>query len=106
MKSYNHDKTVATPLRGVSREQWLELRRQGIGGSEVAAVLERSKWSSALEIYWDKIFETPDKNIEGRYIESGNFHEPWIRTNYQYWDRMLSRMGETTYLSIRKTRID
>lgn len=86
MKSYNHDKTVATPLKGVSTKEWLDLRRQGIGGSESAGVLERSRWSSALEIYWDKIFETPDKVIESRFIESGNFHEPWIRTNYQFWD--------------------
>jgi predicted phage-related endonuclease len=99
MKAYDHDITVATPLKGVSREQWLTIRTKGIGGSEVAAILERSKWTSALEIYWGKIGELPNKNIQNRFIESGNHHEPWIRANYQYWDWEVQDSGDTMFIN-------
>lgn len=36
------------------RKAWLEARRRSIGGSEVAAILGFSKWSSALQVYLDK----------------------------------------------------
>lgn len=45
-----------------SRSQWLEDRRRGIGGSDVAAILGLSPFKSALDVYLDKIGEgAPDK---------------------------------------------
>ena len=44
-----------------SREQWLELRKQGIGGSDAAAVVGLSKWSSPLAVYADKLGIIPER---------------------------------------------
>lgn len=41
--------------KGMSREEWLEQRRQGIGGSDAAAILGLSPFSSALTVYLDKL---------------------------------------------------
>jgi putative phage-type endonuclease len=37
------------------REQWLELRRRGIGGSDSPTVVGLNPWSSRLELYADKL---------------------------------------------------
>lgn len=48
----------------MSREEWLGLRRRGIGGSDAAAVAGLSPWRSALDIFYDKINEFPVQEIE------------------------------------------
>ena len=39
----------------LSREEWLNYRRQGIGGSDVAAILGVSPFRTARDIYYDKL---------------------------------------------------
>lgn len=48
---------VAPP--NLNREQWLTVRRRGVGGSEVAAILGMSKYTSPIEVYLDKRGELP-----------------------------------------------
>ncbi len=38
-----------------TREEWLEARKQGIGGSEVAAILGENKWESAYSLWCKKL---------------------------------------------------
>ena len=65
----------------MSRAAWLEERRRGIGGSDVAAILGMSKWKTPLQVYLDKRGEselTPDNDsmLWGRVLE------PVIRQQY------------------------
>lgn len=46
---------------GMSREEWLELRRGTIGGSDAAAIVGLSSWESPLSVYMNKKGLTPDK---------------------------------------------
>lgn len=46
---------------GMSREEWLELRRHGIGGSDAAAIVGMSKWASPYTVWADKTGRLPDK---------------------------------------------
>lgn len=39
----------------MSREQWLELRRKGIGGSDAAAIVGLDRYRSAFDVYAEKI---------------------------------------------------
>jgi len=48
--------TVGTDL---TREQWLERRKAGIGGSEAAAIAGASDWASPLSVYLDKVGAVP-----------------------------------------------
>jgi len=49
--------------KGMDRDEWLEKRREGIGGSDAAAVMGESAWSGPLSVYADKRRCAPDKTI-------------------------------------------
>ena len=46
---------VLTPTSDLTREQWLEFRRKGIGGSDAASVLGISPFRTGVDLYYDKI---------------------------------------------------
>ena len=46
---------VLTPTADLSREEWLAFRRQGIGGSDAAAVLGISPFRTGVDLYYDKL---------------------------------------------------
>lgn len=53
----------ATPVIStddLTREQWLEARRDGIGGSDAAAILGLDPFKTPLAVYLDKTGELPD----------------------------------------------
>lgn len=61
------------------RAAWLELRREGIGGSEAAAVtLGADPWSTAFEVYWSKKGKGDEKE-QTRHMEWGHRLEDSIR---------------------------
>jgi len=53
------------------QKKWLELRTQGIGGSDVAAVMGMSKWKSPIEVWAEKtgqvVDHEPDEAKEERF---------------------------------------
>lgn len=53
-------KQVST--RGMSREDWLALRRKTIGGSDAAAIVGLSRYSTPYTIFMDKTGRLPDKS--------------------------------------------
>ena len=46
---------VLTPTAGLTREEWLEYRRKGIGGSDAASVLGISPFRTGVDLYYDKL---------------------------------------------------
>lgn len=52
---------ILASKNGISQEQWLEYRRMGIGGSDAAAIVGLSKYSSAFSVYLDKIGLLPEQ---------------------------------------------
>ena len=54
----------AIDIRNMERNEWLELRRQGIGGSDAGAILGMNPWKSPLSVYYDKIEESEDYDNE------------------------------------------
>lgn len=63
------------------RLDWLKGRQSGIGGSDVAAILGLSKWKSPLDVYNEKIAETPVEETNAS-MEWGTRLEPVIRQKY------------------------
>lgn len=64
-----------------ARNDWLEARRGGIGGSDVAAILGLSKWKSPLAVYQEKrgeIGSQPDNEA----MRWGRYLEPVVRQAY------------------------
>lgn len=62
---------------GLTREDWLRIRKQGIGSSDSAAVLGLDRYRSALDVYLDKKGLLPEQ--EGnRFTEWGTRLEPLV----------------------------
>lgn len=60
-------KTIAKKLfniKDLDRREWLKCRQEGIGGSDVAAILGLNKYKSALNVYIDKVEELPEVEEE------------------------------------------
>jgi len=59
--------------KGMTKEQWLLERRNGIGGSDAGAVMGLNKWSSPLTVYLDKKglnhFDGNDATERGSWLE-------------------------------------
>lgn len=60
------------------RKAWLEMRKQGIGGSEAAVVLGISKWKSPWDLWLEKTGQVEIEDFSNDYIEAGNRLEPVI----------------------------
>ena len=68
---------VLTETGSLSREQWLEYRRLGIGGSDVAAIIGLSPFRTARDVYYDKLGIAAVEGYEGNWVamEMGNLLE-------------------------------
>lgn len=53
---------------GLSEEAWLEYRRQGIGGSDVAAVMGVSPFATLRDLYNDKCGNTDVIQAEDNWV--------------------------------------
>lgn len=55
-----NDLSVST--LSMSRDEWREHRRKGIGGSDAAAIMDMNPWMSPLAVYMDKLGLAPEKD--------------------------------------------
>ena len=63
----------------LSRPDWLEYRRKGLGGSDAAAVLHISPFRTARDLYYDKLgIVTADNQANWVALEVGNLLEPLV----------------------------
>ncbi len=76
------DPIIVVNTNDLTRDQWLEMRKTGIGGSEAAGCKGASKWSSPLLIYMDKHDMLPEKE-DNDFMEFGREAEPFIRDFFQ-----------------------
>ena len=58
-------------VENLSREEWLKIRRKGIGGSDIAAICELSNYKSPLWVYLDKKGLLPKDDEENIAAELG-----------------------------------
>ncbi len=65
-----------------ARADWLAWRRQGIGASDVPAILGLSRWASPWSTWADKVGLLPPDDDQGDYAEFGHWAElmvgPWF----------------------------
>lgn len=78
------------------REAWLEQRRRGIGGSDVAALMGISKYRTPLQLYMEKTGATSGQDISDKpAVMWGNILEPVVGDHYrkQHHDRTVRRVN-------------
>jgi putative phage-type endonuclease len=73
------------------RTDWLELRKQAIGGSDAAAIVGLSKWSSPLSVYADKLGLVPERE-DNEAMRQGRDLEAYV----------AERFAEQTGYSVRR----
>lgn len=68
----------------MSRLEWLKLRTQGIGGSDVSAIMGQNPWRSAYRVWTEKTGRVAlsDKD-DNEFIEWGNTMEPIIANKFE-----------------------
>lgn len=77
------DGTLTVQKVESTREQWLERRRAGIGGSDAPVILGLSPWKSPLALWSEKVgLVQPDDIGDREYVEWGNILEAPIATKY------------------------
>lgn len=82
--------------------EWLELRRQGIGGSDCAAALGESKWKTPYQLYLDKIGEDePVEENEPMYW--GKSLETNIIRKYSYLNESIVERPQVIYRNRKNT---
>ena len=52
---------IYTSTKNMTRAEWLEARRKGIGGSDASAIMGQNQWASPLSVYMDKRGIAPEK---------------------------------------------
>lgn len=65
----------------IEKAQWLDARKEYIGGSDCAAVLGLSKWKTPYQLYLEKIGEAPPQD-ETWEMGRGTALEPPLRQHY------------------------
>lgn len=70
-----HKTLTLTKTKGISRDEWLDWRRKGIGSSDAPIVAGLSPWKSPLALYLDKIGEVPEPEVESEWLECGTLLE-------------------------------
>lgn len=58
-----------------SRSEWLAARLNGLGGSEISAILNLSRWATPRDVYLDKIGAAPETEVTWAMIK-GSTLEP------------------------------
>lgn len=70
---------VLTDTSKLTRPEWLEYRRKGLGGSDAAAVLGISPFRTARDLYYDKLgIVTADDQENWVALEVGTLLEPLV----------------------------
>lgn len=59
---WSHPAAVKLLRADASREDWLAARTQGIGGSDIAALVGLSPWATRYGVYCDKVGEAQDED--------------------------------------------
>lgn len=70
-----HKPTVIADTKDLTREQWLDLRMQGIGGSDASVILGFNNWKSPFQLFIEKTTLIPQEETDNEFIYWGNVLE-------------------------------
>lgn len=79
----------------MSREEWLNWRRKGIGASDSPAIMGCSPYKTAIQIWEDKVSTAPPVELSSRIMEKGNELEPVARQQFAAHYNLLNDADET-----------
>ena len=66
-------------------KKWLQIRKKGIGGSDIGAIMGLSPFKSALSCYLDKTDQAKKEDDENIPAELGLELEPYMAKKFKKW---------------------
>lgn len=66
----------------LSHREWLDLRRSGIGGSDLAGIMGMSPYATPIDVYLDKTYQTETEEEENPLFWWGKKLEPLVVEKY------------------------
>lgn len=67
---------------GIPRQQWLQVRRTGVCGSDASIILGINKYKSSLALWKEKTNQVPIEESETNYTHFGHVMEPIIKKEF------------------------
>ena len=71
----------AVSTKEMSRIEWLQLRKSGIGGSDASTILGFNKWKSAFQLYIEKTSDFVEE-IDNEFVYWGNVLEDLVAQEF------------------------
>lgn len=78
----NNDNFTVIPIKDLSRHDWLESRRCGIGGSDLGGILGMSSYATPIDVYLDKTRQTKTEEEENPFFWWGHKLELLVIEKY------------------------
>lgn len=69
-------------LKSANRQEWLDIRRKGIGGSDISALLGLNKYRTPFDVYQDKLGLAPETE-ENEAMHFGTLLEDIVAKEFQ-----------------------
>lgn len=66
---------------GMPREEWLQYRKQGIGGSDAGAICGLNPYSSAMSVYRDKV-SSELSDVDNESMHQGHELEAYVARRF------------------------
>lgn len=82
MARISRDAVIEAQADQISREEWLDIRRKGIGGSDASAIVGANKWKSAYSLWLDKTAQRSSTDNTNEAMEWGNDLELVVAQRY------------------------
>src|SRR5882724_11113525 len=73
------------PTTGMTAEEWLRYRKQGLGASEVSTVLGLNRWKSSVQLFYEKLGEEI-YTMESLPMFLGKERQEFLGQMWEYWD--------------------
>lgn len=73
---------VLVKTNGMGREEWLQWRRMGIGGSDVSILAGVNKFRSVFQLWQDKTGQGQPEGEESEYAHFGTLLEPVVKKEF------------------------
>ncbi len=84
---------IKIPIKDLSREEWLKLRKTGIGGSDAGSICGMNPYSNAMKVFHDKTSDTIEEQQDNEAIRQGHDLEEYV----------AQRFMEETGLKVRRS---
>lgn len=75
-------KRMTIPTKNLTRAEWLQLRRRGIGGSDASVIMGVNPYRSILQLWEEKTGKIPVVDNGNEFTYWGNVMEPIIRKEF------------------------